>query len=96
VESVHGDAPLFEVVLALQACRRLADLLDGGEQEADQNGNDGNYHQQFDQREARSGVALVQRHGDLGCENEKKIQKKGQRKKRIKEKRNEHHRKIRP
>jgi len=31
---------------------RLADLLDGGQQQADQDGDDGNHHQQFDQREA--------------------------------------------
>src|SRR5262249_18328305 len=30
VVGVAGEADLFEVVLALQACRRAADLLDGG------------------------------------------------------------------
>jgi hypothetical protein len=51
VVAVHGDAELLEVVLALQARGRLADLLDGGDQQADQDGDDRDDHQQLDQRE---------------------------------------------
>src|SRR5262249_12536622 len=38
------------------------DLLDGGEQEADQDRDDGNYHQQLDQREAATGRAGLRPH----------------------------------
>src|SRR5262249_9499772 len=41
VVGVHGQADLLEVVLALGAGGRLADLLDGGHQQADQDGDDG-------------------------------------------------------
>ena len=43
---------LLEVVLALRAGGGLADLLDGGQQQADQDRDDGDHHQQFDQGEA--------------------------------------------
>ena len=52
---VEGEADLLEVVGALQARGRIADLLDGGQQQADQDGDDGDHHQQFDQREAGGG-----------------------------------------
>jgi hypothetical protein len=45
---------LLEVVAATHAVGRFADLLDGGEQEADQHGNDGDDHQQLDQRKSRA------------------------------------------
>src|SRR5262249_9721584 len=51
VEAVAGDAELFEVVLTAHACGGLADLLDGGQQQADQDGYDGYHHQKLDQCE---------------------------------------------
>ena len=48
---VQRQADLLEVVRALDARRRLADLLHGRQQEADQDGDDGNHHQQLDERE---------------------------------------------
>ena len=49
---VRGDAQLLEVVLALDPGGRFADLLYRGQQQADQDGDDGDDHQQLDQREA--------------------------------------------
>jgi hypothetical protein len=40
------------VVAALHSPSGLAGRLDGGEQEADENADDGNHHQQFDKRES--------------------------------------------
>src|SRR5262249_19447065 len=48
---VHGQADLLEVVGAAHAGGGLAHLLDGGDEEPDQNGDDRNHHQQLDQRE---------------------------------------------
>jgi hypothetical protein len=45
-------ADLFQVVLALGAVGRLADPLDGGQQQRDQDADDGDHHEQLDQREA--------------------------------------------
>src|SRR5262249_17317459 len=47
---------LVEVVLALGAGSTLAHLLDGGEQQANEDGDDGDDHQQLDQREAGAGT----------------------------------------
>ena len=54
VVHVGGQRDLLEVVGALDAGRGGADLLDGGQQEADEDGDDGDHHQQLDQREART------------------------------------------
>eukprot|EP01136_Pigoraptor_vietnamica_P013314 Opistho-1_new@54167 len=51
---VKAQADLLEVVLARAAGRRLADLLDGGEEEADQDGDDRNHHQEFNQGKSRT------------------------------------------
>jgi hypothetical protein len=51
VIAVHGQAELLEVVLARHAVGALADLLDRGQQQANEDGDDGDYHQQLDQRE---------------------------------------------
>ena len=50
-----GEPDLLEVVLALRPGGRLADLLDGGQQQADQDGDDRDHHQQLDQREGAAG-----------------------------------------
>jgi hypothetical protein len=50
---VGGQAELLEVVGALDAGGGLADLLDGGQQQADQDGDDGDDDEQFDEGEAR-------------------------------------------
>src|SRR5262249_7327202 len=51
VVAVQGDGHLVQVVGALDAGRRLADLLDRGHQQPNQDGNDGNNDEQFDQGE---------------------------------------------
>src|SRR5262249_4672847 len=49
---VEGQPDLLEIVLALHACGRLAHFLHGGQEQSDQHADDGNNHQQLDQREA--------------------------------------------
>jgi len=51
VVTVEGQADLLEVIAALHSIGRLAHLLHRGQQQADQHANDGNHHQQFDERE---------------------------------------------
>src|SRR5690348_16887347 len=48
---VDGQSELFEIVAALHAGGGLADLLHRGQQETDEDGNDGDHHQELDQRE---------------------------------------------
>jgi hypothetical protein len=48
---VQGEALLLEVVGVLRPGGGLADLLDGGEQQADQDRDDGDDDEQLDQRE---------------------------------------------
>jgi hypothetical protein len=40
-----GEGDLLEIVAALDAVGRLADFLDGGKQERDQDADDGDYYQ---------------------------------------------------
>jgi hypothetical protein len=49
---VRGEGHLLEVVLALAAGGSFAHLLNGRQQQADQNRDDGDDDQQLDQREA--------------------------------------------
>jgi len=49
--AVHGQANLLEVVQALDARCRRANLLDGGDQQRDQNRNDRDDDEQLDERE---------------------------------------------
>jgi len=65
---VTGQAELLEVVGALHACGGLSDLLDGGQQQADEDGDDGDHHQQLDQRErtARRGGTVLHETPFLG------------------------------
>src|SRR5262249_52709530 len=53
---VQGQAELPQVVLAAHAVGGLAHLLDGGQQQADQDGDDGDHHQQLDQGEGVTAV----------------------------------------
>src|SRR5262249_43958207 len=50
---VQRQADLFEVVGALGPAGGLASLLDGRHEQPDEDGNDGDDHQQLDQRERR-------------------------------------------
>jgi hypothetical protein len=52
---VQGEGDLTEVILALYAAGRFAGLLDGRQQERDEDGDHGDNNEQFDQRET-SGV----------------------------------------
>ena len=56
---VQGQPHLLEVVLALRPPGGLAGGLDGGEEQADQDGDDGDDHQQLDQREAAASEAMA-------------------------------------
>src|SRR5262249_29826731 len=51
-EVVDGQPHLLDVVAARQARGRLAHLLHRREKQTNQDGDDGNYHQQFDEGEA--------------------------------------------
>ena len=48
---VHRDAQLLQIVLALSSPGCFTGLLDSGQQQRDQNGDDRNHHQKFDQCE---------------------------------------------
>src|SRR5207244_13345708 len=52
VEVGQGQADLLEVVLALRAGGCLANLLDGRQEQADQDRDDGDHDEQLDQGEA--------------------------------------------
>ena len=58
---MQGQHQLPEVVFALGAAGGLAGLLHGGHEQADENANDGDDHQQFDEREAGAGSDRVSR-----------------------------------
>ena len=48
---VHRNPNLLEIVLALCTACRFTSLLHGRQQKRNQNCNDGDDHQQFDERE---------------------------------------------
>src|SRR5262249_33441775 len=52
---VQSQADLLEVVLTLAACGGLTHLLHGGQEQANEDGDDGDHHQQLDQGETRPG-----------------------------------------
>jgi hypothetical protein len=58
----HREADLLEVILALRAARGFAGRLDRGEQQRDQNANDGDDHEQLNQREGPIGTHLLSGH----------------------------------
>src|SRR5262249_11092992 len=51
VVQVAGQAELVQVVAALDAAGRLAGLLHRRQQQSDEDGDDGDHHQEFDQGE---------------------------------------------
>jgi hypothetical protein len=53
---VYGDPELLYIVGALGSRCCLPNSLNGGEQERNQYCDDGDYHQQLDQREASQAV----------------------------------------
>src|SRR5262249_49807778 len=61
VVAVTGDGELVEVVAALDAGGGVANLLDGGDEQADEDGDDGDHHQQLDQREGGTALAGTRR-----------------------------------
>src|SRR5262249_21770681 len=73
VNGVHRDDALLEVVGALHAVGGLPNFLHGGEQQADQDGDDGNDDQELDERKSpaqrRPRVRRGWKHNDpLGTE----------------------------
>ena len=62
VEVMQGEADLLQVVFALDAIGGLAHLLHGRQQQADEHGNDGNHHQQFDQSKANTWATAERLH----------------------------------
>ena len=57
---VQSETDLLEVVRALCTTGGLAPRLHGREQERDEHGNDGDDHQQLDQREAATRMTISQ------------------------------------
>jgi hypothetical protein len=66
-----GDAHLPQVILAFHPIGGFSHFLHGRQQQTKQNGNDGNDHQELNQRErlSRHGTTL---HG-MGCRRSKKV-----------------------
>jgi hypothetical protein len=52
VIEVEGEAELLPVVAALDPPRRLTGRLNGRQQQGDQDANDGDHHEQLDERES--------------------------------------------
>jgi hypothetical protein len=48
---MHGQAELVQVIATLGAAGRLTGLLDGRQEQGDQDRNDGDHHEQFNQGE---------------------------------------------
>ncbi len=55
---VHVEADLAEVVEAVDALAFFFGFGEGGQEHAGQNGDDGDYHQQFDEGEGQSFASL--------------------------------------
>jgi len=58
MEVMAGQPKLLEIVGRAHPGGCNPHLLDSGQQQGDQNTNDGNYHQKFDQGEARTVFAI--------------------------------------
>jgi hypothetical protein len=63
VKGVQGQAHLLEVVLALRARGRGTHFLHCRDQQTDQDGYDGDHHQELDQRKCGSPPSTKQSHG---------------------------------
>lgn len=61
---LEGESELFDVVNALGSAGSFAGLLDCGKQQGDEDGNDGDDHQQFDQCET-SDASVSRSHEQL-------------------------------
>ena len=64
MRTVNREAQLFQVVSAFNAVRRLADFLDGGEEQADQDGDDGDDDEQLNEGKAAAGGSHGRALGD--------------------------------
>jgi hypothetical protein len=49
---VESQPQLLQVVLTHQSVSPLSNILQGGQQQGQQNGDDGDHHQYFNEREA--------------------------------------------
>jgi hypothetical protein len=58
---MRGEADLFQVVLTGHASSRLTNFLDGGQEQADEDGDDRNHDEQLDQRERTANGARHRR-----------------------------------
>jgi len=65
VVAVQTQPELLHVVHALGTSGGLPDLLDGRQQEADQHGDDGDHHEQFDERERAPAERVTSHRGIL-------------------------------
>src|SRR5207249_8044527 len=72
---VAGQGQLLEIVTTGHPGGRFANLLDRGQEQTNQNSNDGNYHQQLDERKRPTTLTLAGLHRDsLPCD--KKVESK--------------------
>jgi hypothetical protein len=63
---VQGQAELLQVVVALRANSRFATFLHGGQEQADQHRDNGDHHQQLDQRKGpAAGRVTAASHGTV-------------------------------
>jgi hypothetical protein len=68
VVHLQRQADLFQVVAAGDAAGSLAHLLHGGKEEGQQDGDDGDDHEQFDQREGTPRRQALTDHGSTSRE----------------------------
>ena len=59
---VQGHTQLLQIVVALRAAGGLASGLDGRQQQGHQDPDDGDHHQQFDERESEPSLLLQVEH----------------------------------
>ena len=67
---VQRDAELFQIIAAFHPVGGLTNLLDGGQQEADQDGDDGDHYQQLNQGESRSAIHRQSSYGNFPQDDE--------------------------
>jgi hypothetical protein len=71
---VDAQGELLEVVAALHPRRRLAHFLHGGQEQADEDGDDGDHHQQLDQREGKTWLRHRAAHDGSSASRNEKVQ----------------------